>query len=237
MDSLSPYHAREERPNKELAILDGFTAGFADGCLRTAHDRGFVYYTLGGIRFTDLISLYNISGQQMLAARSFENLEKVVPEAQAAADQLKANYLAGFNLEVVPGDIYDCGFRLVAREGRAVVVFLDLTEMLLPDDEGYFREWVLGGSLVPGDVIYITSCVHPWLTTRKGFQRTIGPILQRQGVEPGAEAVVNYVPALIKDFAARWHYRALTKTTFDHFYGRVYKDSKFSMAINGFALR
>ena len=237
MDSPSNYHAMEARPNKEQAILDAFAAGFADRCLRAAHDRGFVYYTLGGIRFSDLICLYNICGSQVLAARSFENQGRVYPHAKAAADQLKATYLPGFDLEVLPGDIYDCDLRLVPREGRAVVVFLDLTEMLLPGDEVYFREWILGGSLLPGDIVYLTSCVHPWLTSRKRFQKVMGPILQRQGVETSGEGAVNYVPALIKDFVSRWRYRAYTTVTIDHFFERTYQDSKFSMALNGFVLR
>lgn len=237
MTNTSNYHAVDARPNKEQAILDAFTAGFTDGCLRVAHDRGFIYYTLGGIRFTDLISLYNICGTQLRAARSFENLDTVYPAAKAAAEDLKTNHLPGLDLELLPRDIYDSDLRLVPRGGQAVVVFLDLTEMLLPADEQYFREWILGGSLVPGDIIYVTSCVHPWLTTRKSFQKVIGPVLQRQGVDTSGEAVVNYVPALIKDFISRWRYRSYTNLTFHHFFERTYQDSKFSMALNGFALQ
>jgi hypothetical protein len=237
MDRGSGYHAVEERPNKEQAMVDAFAAGFAEGCLRAAYDRGIVYYTLGAIRFTDLISLYNICGRRITAARSFELCERVYPEAKAAAEQLKQTQLVGFDLDVLYGDIYDCDLRLIPRDNHALVLFLDLTEVLHPRDEQFFREWVGGRSLVPGDVVYITSCIHPWVTAREKFRRLVGPILERSGVSTDQGGPLNYVPALINHFASRWGHNNYSATTFHHFFERVYRNTRFHMALNGFVLR
>jgi len=69
---MSTFHRQIDRPNKVKAIVDAIVEGLKAGCYTGPFENGIVYHTLGGIRFNDRKDLYNVFGERLKHAVSYE---------------------------------------------------------------------------------------------------------------------------------------------------------------------
>jgi hypothetical protein len=188
----------------------------------------------------DVKLFYNVFGDRIEAACSYEEDPKVFPRAKAAAKKLCASGQIGkVPLQVLPGDIFDSDLRVVPRDGRTVVLFLDTYEVLTLDHQAPFERWVLAHSLRPGDLVYVTTSLPPWSFLRTQFQTEVAPILRTYGasdaqLQDKEYLKQHYVPVLLQYFCETWQYRRLSSHGFRHFFGLIYRDTKIPMAMNGF---
>jgi hypothetical protein len=238
---MGDFHDTEHRPNKLKGISCAIVAGIdhSDGSLC---DRGIVYYTLGGLRFRDIKLFYNVFGNRIEAAYSFEDDPKVLPKARKAAKQLRASGQIGkIPLEVLSGDIFDSDLKVVSREGRTVVLFLDTYEFLTLDHQGPFERWIIAHSLQAGDLVFVTTSLPPWEFLRTEFQAGVGPVLRNYGVtqqqmEDKEYLKEHYIRLLLRYFSEKWQHYRLSSRGFRHFYGQIYRDTRIPMALNGFII-
>ena len=236
---MGDFHDTKRRPNKVRGISCAIVAGIDHGKTSLC-DRAIIYYTLGGVRFRDLKLFYNIFGDRIEAAYSYEDDPKVFPKAKNAAKKLRASGQIGkMPLEILPGDIFDSDLRVAPRNGRTVVLFLDTYEFLTLDRQAPFERWILAHSLQSGDLVFVTTSLPPWEFLRTEFQREVAPILRTYGatavqLESKDYLKENYIPVLLQYFSEKWRYRRLSNRAFRHFYGLVYRDTKIPMALNGF---
>jgi hypothetical protein len=164
----------------------------------------------------------------------------VLPRARKAAKKLCASGQIGkVPLEVLPGDIFDSDLRVVPRDGRTVILFLDTYEFLTLDHQAPFERWVLAHSLRPGDLVYVTTSLPPWEFLRTQFQMEVAPILRTYGasdaqLQDKEYLKEQYIPVLLQYFCEKWQHRRLSSRGFRHFYGLTYRDTKIPMALNGF---
>lgn len=240
MNDMSPFHRTIERPNKVRAIVDAISEGFQAGCFKGPIEKGIVYHTLGGIKFNDVKIFYNVFGDTLKHALSYEYGPNEFQRAEREAKKLQTSgLLGGVTLKVLQENILESDLRHVPRDGMGVVLFLDLTEVFGIDHQAAIKRWIFGHSLVPGDVIYVTSSLPPWELIRNGFRAGIEPILKGYGATATQLAnkqywKVEYIPVLFDHFAERWRCHGHSRRGFRHFYGSLYRDSQIEMAINGF---
>jgi hypothetical protein len=238
---MGDFHDTERRPNKLKGISRAILAAIEDGNAALC-DRGLIYYTLGGVRFRDLKLFYNVFGDRIEAAYSYEEDPKVLPRARKAAKKLCASCQIGkVRLEVVPGDIFVSDLRVTPRKGRTVVLFLDTYEFLTMDHQAPFERWVIAHSLQPGDVVYVTTSLPPWEFLRTQFQTEVAPILRTYGsteaqLEDKDYLKGHYIPILLQYFSEKWQHRRLSSRGFRHFFGLIYRDTRIPMALNGFVV-
>ncbi len=236
---MGDFHDTERRPNKVKGISCAIVAGIdhSDGSLC---DRGIIYYTLGGVRFRDVKLFYNVFGDRIEVAYSYEEDPKILPKAKKAAKKLcGSGQIDAIPLEVLPGNIFDSDLKVAPRNGRTVVLFLDTYEFLTLDHQAPFERWVLSHSLQSGDLVFVTTSLPPWEFLRTEFQREVSPILRTYGataaqLEDKEYLKEHYIPVLLQYFSETWRHRRLSSRAFRHFFGLVYKDTKIPMALNGF---
>jgi hypothetical protein len=233
------FHDVTCRPNKVKAISSAIVAGFDAGHATALLDRGFLYYTLGGIQFSDVHLFHNIFQDRMIAAISYEDKPEVRRKAERAAKKLRGQL--ALDLRVYPGDIFESDLSVVPRAGLGLVLFLDTYEFLTTAHHGYFERWILSQQLVPGDLVYVTTSLPPWQFLRGDFQQNVGAILKSYGATEQQLAdseylKKHYIPILLTSFVETWRYHGLSHRGFAHFYCDVYRDTKIPMAINGFAV-
>jgi hypothetical protein len=237
---MTGYKHDTSRPNKLQAISDSIDVGFGVSVLGGLHKRGVGYYTLGGETFNDLRIFYNVFGERLRFAVSYEN--KHYAKCKTAGSLLQeSGALSSLPLHVLSGDILASDLRYCRRDDVGLIIFLDLTQFISFAHREYFERWIVARALQPGDVIYVTSSLPPWELVRDTFVAKLTPVLRDMGASNGqlqdrAFWKHSYVKCLLQYFADGWRYQQLSRLGFRHFFERLYRDTRIEMAMNGFVV-
>ncbi len=238
---MTGYDHAASRPRKLEAISHCIDAGFDKSVLGGLYDKGVAYYTLGGETFNDVRMFYNVFGNRIHFAVSYENLS--YHKCKTAGDALQlSGAINELHLHVLNGDILTASLKYLPRDKLGLVLFLDLTQFLSFGHQEYFQRWAVEKSVVPGDVLLITSSLPPWELVRKTFVERLAPVLRDMGaseqqIESKEFWKESYVRCLLTYFADDWAYRQISGTSFRHFFTRLYRDTKIEMVLNGFVVR
>jgi hypothetical protein len=237
---MTGYDHAASRPRKLEAISHCIDAGFEISALGGLYEKGVVYYTLGGETFNDVRMFYNVFGEKIHAAISYENLNYQACKAAGNALQ-DSGAINDLRLHVLNGDILSASLKYQPRDTLGLILFLDLTQFLSFGHQEYFQRWAVDKSVVPGDVLLITSSLPPWELVRQTFVERLAPVLRDMGaserqIESKEYWKESYVRCLIKYFADDWAYQQISGTSFRHFFTRLYRDTRIEMVLNGFVV-